>query len=84
MLFRSKNASVIFADEPTASLDNSNRQLVVSLLKDCANRGAAIILDEVSKTLFYVYRNKFLKNMGIFHRNKKFFLSMKKYRDVLS
>lgn len=39
-----KNASVIFADEPTASLDNSNRQLVVSLLKDCANRGAAIIL----------------------------------------
>ena len=24
-----KNASVIFADEPTASLDNSNRQLVV-------------------------------------------------------
>ena len=25
-----KNASVIFADEPTASLDNSNRQLVVS------------------------------------------------------
>ena len=39
-----KNASVIFADEPTASLDNSNRQIVVSLLKDCANRGAAIIL----------------------------------------
>lgn len=39
-----KNASVIFADEPTASLDNSNRQLVVSLLKDCTNRGAAIIL----------------------------------------
>ena len=39
-----ETASVIFADEPTASLDNSNRQLVVSLLKDCANRGAAIIL----------------------------------------
>ena len=39
-----KNASVIFADEPTASLDESNRKLVVSLLRDCANRGVAIIL----------------------------------------
>lgn len=39
-----KKASVIFADEPTASLDEANRQLVISLLKDCANRGAAIIL----------------------------------------
>ena len=39
-----KNASVIFADEPTASLDSANRQLVISLLRDCANRGAAIII----------------------------------------
>lgn len=39
-----KNASVIFADEPTASLDESNRKLVISLLRDCANRGVAIIL----------------------------------------
>lgn len=39
-----KNASVIFADEPTASLDEVNRQRIVSLLRDCANRGAAVIL----------------------------------------
>lgn len=39
-----KNASVIFADEPTASLDEANRQRIVSLLRDCANRGAAVIL----------------------------------------
>ena len=41
-------------------------------------------LTHTPSSLFCVYRNKFLKNMGIFHRNKKFFLSMKKYRDVLS
>jgi len=39
-----KNASVIFADEPTASLDEANRNLVISLLRDCANRGVAVIL----------------------------------------
>ena len=39
-----KNASVIFADEPTASLDEANRNLVISLLRDCAKRGVAIIL----------------------------------------
>lgn len=42
------------------------------------------VLTYTPSSLFCVYRNKFLKNMGIFHRNKKFFLSMKKYRDVLS
>ncbi|MBQ3704681.1 MAG: ATP-binding cassette domain-containing protein [Oscillospiraceae bacterium] len=39
-----KNSSVIFADEPTASLDEANRSVVISLLRDCANRGVAIIL----------------------------------------
>lgn len=39
-----KNASVIFADEPTASLDEANRNLVISLLRECANRGVAVIL----------------------------------------
>lgn len=39
-----KNASVIFADEPTASLDEANRNLVISLLRDCAKRGVAVIL----------------------------------------
>lgn len=39
-----KNASVIFADEPTASLDEANRTLVISLLRDRARRGVAVIL----------------------------------------
>lgn len=39
-----KNASVIFADEPTASLDEANRNLVISLLRDCAKRSVAVIL----------------------------------------
>lgn len=39
-----KNASVIFADEPTASLDAANRESVISLLRNCSDNGAAVIL----------------------------------------
>ena len=39
-----KNASIIYADEPTASLDSENRQIVISLLKECASNGAIVIL----------------------------------------
>lgn len=39
-----KNAAIIYADEPTASLDASNRKLVVELLRRCADNGAAVIL----------------------------------------
>lgn len=39
-----KDASVIYADEPTASLDAENRENVVSLLRQCAKGGAIIIL----------------------------------------
>lgn len=39
-----KDASVIYADEPTASLDAENRENVVSLLRQCAKVGAIIIL----------------------------------------
>ena len=48
-----KNASVIFADEPTASLDEENREIVISLLRDCANRGVAIILATHDERLVY-------------------------------
>ena len=48
-----KNASVIFADEPTASLDEKNREIVISLLRDCANRGVAIILATHDERLVY-------------------------------
>ncbi|HBF7900020.1 ABC transporter ATP-binding protein [Clostridioides difficile] len=39
-----KNASIIYADEPTASLDFENRQIVITLLKECASNGAIVIL----------------------------------------
>lgn len=39
-----KNASIIYADEPTASLDSENRQIVITLLKECASNGAIVIL----------------------------------------
>lgn len=39
-----KRASVIYADEPTASLDTENREKVVRLLKNCAHNGALVIL----------------------------------------
>ncbi|WDV46297.1 ATP-binding cassette domain-containing protein [Clostridiaceae bacterium M8S5] len=39
-----KNANVIYADEPTASLDAKNRQLVIDLLKRRVQSGATVIL----------------------------------------
>lgn len=39
-----KNASVIYADEPTASLDSANRQIVINLFEECASNGAIVIL----------------------------------------
>lgn len=39
-----KNAKIIYADEPTASLDSKNRMLVVDLLKEMRNAGTMIII----------------------------------------
>ena len=39
-----KHASVIFADEPTASLDSRNRQIVIDLLRSRAGEGATVII----------------------------------------
>ena len=38
-----KNAAVIYADEPTASLDINNRKLVIELLRQCAKQGAIVV-----------------------------------------
>ena len=48
-MFRS--ADVIFADEPTASLDFDNRTLVTSVLQEEAERGAAVIIATHDETL---------------------------------
>ena len=45
-----KKAPIIFADEPTASLDRENRQLIFILLKQQADQGALVFIsthDEV-------------------------------------
>lgn len=39
-----KKATVIYADEPTASLDMNNRELVIELLRQCTKQGAIVIL----------------------------------------
>lgn len=39
-----KKAKIIYADEPTASLDAHNRQIVIRLLKECAANGALVLL----------------------------------------
>lgn len=39
-----RDASVLFVDEPTASLDADNRHLVVGLFADFARRGATVIV----------------------------------------
>ncbi|EPH94292.1 hypothetical protein D920_02917 [Enterococcus faecalis 13-SD-W-01] len=39
-----KKPSIIFADEPTASLDNKNRDIVFSALEEMNKEGATIIV----------------------------------------
>ncbi|MFT3943900.1 MAG: ATP-binding cassette domain-containing protein [Ancrocorticia sp.] len=39
-----KKANVIFADEPTASLDPENQELVTKLLRSCAGNGASVVI----------------------------------------
>lgn len=39
-----KRAQIIYADEPTASLDASNRKAVIELLRQCTKQGAIVIL----------------------------------------
>jgi len=39
-----RKADVIFADEPTASLDRDNRELVTGFLTEEAHRGAAVVI----------------------------------------
>ena len=35
---------MLFADEPTASLDERNRELILRLLRDCSEKGIFVIL----------------------------------------
>lgn len=39
-----KNAAVVFADEPTASLDDANREAVIELFEGIARQGTCIIM----------------------------------------
>lgn len=39
-----KNAKIIFADEPTASLDEKNRNVIISLLRECVNNGILVVV----------------------------------------
>lgn len=39
-----KEATFIFADEPTASLDSENRELVISLLRERVEQGASVVI----------------------------------------
>ncbi len=39
-----KNAKIIFADEPTASLDDNNREQIINLLHQQAEKGSIVII----------------------------------------
>lgn len=39
-----REANIVLADEPTASLDRKNRELVINFLKEEAQRGATVIV----------------------------------------
>ena len=39
-----KNAKILFVDEPTASLDEANRRMVIQLFKKYASRGRTVIV----------------------------------------
>lgn len=46
-----RQAGVVFADEPTASLDRPNRDIVTTFLKSEAERGAAVVIATHDETL---------------------------------
>lgn len=46
-----KNADVIFADEPTASLDADNSSKIIDLFNNLSSKGATIILATHDQTL---------------------------------
>lgn len=54
-----KKSKYIFADEPTASLDSNNRQLVIELLRKAAHQGATVICathdEDMISSCDYVY-----------------------------
>lgn len=39
-----KKAKIIFADEPTASLDEKNRNIIINLLRECVNNGILVVV----------------------------------------
>ncbi|MGE7841104.1 ABC transporter ATP-binding protein [Lysinibacillus sp. NPDC093712] len=39
-----KKATIIYADEPTASLDKNNREIIINLLRKCSQNGASVII----------------------------------------
>lgn len=39
-----KKAKIIFADEPTASLDEKNRKIIINLLRECVNNGILVVV----------------------------------------
>ncbi|MDU2132123.1 MAG: ATP-binding cassette domain-containing protein [Finegoldia magna] len=39
-----KKAKIIFADEPTASLDEKNRNIITNLLRECVNNGILVVV----------------------------------------
>lgn len=39
-----KKTKIIFADEPTASLDEKNRNIIVNLLTECVNNGILVVV----------------------------------------
>ena len=39
-----KHADVLYADEPTASLDKANRQMVIDLIRQRASEGTTVII----------------------------------------
>ena len=41
-----KHADVLYADEPTASLDRANRQMVIELIRQRASEGTTVIIGD--------------------------------------
>lgn len=66
-----KNPEIILADEPTASLDEQNKQLVMSLFRDFAGNGKTVVIvshdpwvirqcDEVINLDEYIHRGQLI------------------------
>ena len=65
-----RKPEVIFADEPTGDLDDENTEVVFSLLKQTAQKGASVLLVTHENDAYEYADEVYKMSKGVLHREK--------------